>query len=159
MNHIKKNSFLDQATKGADMVVSILIFGTIVALVIFLFMLVVDMFRSLPEVDISRLLYSVAIVIILVKAYRILLYYMNTHHVSIKYIVEIAIIAPAIELIFVPDGRSDILNVIYAVFSLLSLFIYVQYFTKLCDADHTEILEEEKIEQGKAIEQHGVFSR
>lgn len=151
MNHIKKHSFLDQATKGADLFVSTLIFATIVGLIFYLFRIVVELFRSLPDLDINRMLYSVAIVIILVKAYRLLLFYMQTHHVSIKYIVEIAIIAPAIELIFVPSGRGDTLNIIYAVFSLASLFIYVQYFARLCTADHTDILEEEALEEEKVL--------
>lgn len=151
MNHIKKHSFLDQATKGADLVVSLLIFATIVGLVFYLFRIVVDLFQTLPGLDINRMLYSVAIVVILVKAYRLLLFYMQTHHVSIKYIVEIAIIAPAIELIFVPDGRSDVLNIVYAVFSLANLIIYVKYFSNLCDADHTDILEEDALEQEKNL--------
>jgi uncharacterized membrane protein (DUF373 family) len=150
MNYIRKNSFFDQAAKGADVVVSILIFATIVGLVFYLFRIVVDLFASLQFLDVNRVLYSVAIVIILVKVYRILLFYMNTHHVSIKYIVEIAIIAPAIELIFVPEGRSELLNIIYAVFSLCSLLIYVMYFRKLCDADETDIRDEEKLERQKA---------
>lgn len=149
MNYIKKNSFLDQATKGADIVVSLLIFATIIGLVFFLFNLVINLFRSLPSLDINQALYSVAIVIILVKAYRILLFYMNKHHVSIKYIVEIAIIAPAIELIFVPDGRSFGLNIVYAAFSLGSLLIYVIYFTSLCEADDTDIRDEAQIELEK----------
>lgn len=149
MNYIKKNSFLYQATKGADIVVSFLIFATIVGLVFFLFNLVINLFRSLPSLDINQALYSVAIVIILVKAYRILLFYMNKHHVSIKYIVEIAIIAPAIELIFVPGGRSLELNIVYAVFSLGSLLIYVMYFRNLCEADDKDIKDEAQLELEK----------
>lgn len=149
MNYIKKNSFLYQATKGADIVVSLLIFATIVGLVFFLFNLVINLFRSLPSLDINQALYSVAIVIILVKAYRILLFYMNKHHVSIKYIVEIAIIAPAIELIFVPGGRSLELNIVYAVFSLGSLLIYVMYFRNLCEADDKDIKDEAQLELEK----------
>lgn len=151
MNYLKDHPLMNRAVKGADSIVSLLIFATIIGLVFYILRVVIDMFRLLPGLDINQILYSVAIVIILVKAYRILLFYMNKHHVSIKYIVEIAIIAPAIELIFIPNGRDLGLNIVYAVFSLGSLLIYVLYFTKLCDADHKDMEEEEEIERETAI--------
>lgn len=149
MNYLKNHPLINHAVRGADSVVSLTIFATIVGLVLYIITVVIDMFRLLPVLDISRVLYSVAIIIILVKAYRILLFYMNKHHVSIKYIVEIAIIAPAIELIFVPDGRSLGLNIVYAVFSLGSLLIYVLYFAKLCNADDIDMQEVHEIELEK----------
>lgn len=149
MNYLKDHPLMDKAVRGADSIVSLAIFATIVGLVLYIINLVIDIFTSLPEADISRVLYSLSIVIILVKAYRILLFYMNKHHVSIKYIVEIAIIAPAIELIFVPDGRDLGLNIVYALFSLGSLLIYVLYFAKLCDADDKDMKEEAQIELEK----------
>jgi uncharacterized membrane protein (DUF373 family) len=149
MNYLKDHPIVNRAVKLVDSFVSLLIFATILGLVLYIVRIVVEMFVYLPSSNINQTLYSVAIIIILVKAYRILVFYMNKHHVSIKYIVEIAIIAPAIELIFIPSGRDLGLNIVYALFSLGSLLIYVLYFTKLCDADHIDMKEEENIEREK----------
>lgn len=48
----------------------------------------------------TEFLYTIAILVILMKAYRILVEYVRTHQVEIKYIVEIAIIGCVFELLF-----------------------------------------------------------
>jgi uncharacterized membrane protein (DUF373 family) len=75
-----------------------------------------------------RALHSIAEMIILIKAYRILVSYVKTHHVSVEYIVEISIIAPAIELLFAAEYYDTPSKIILAVFGLANLFLYLHFF-------------------------------
>lgn len=75
-----------------------------------------------------RALHSIAEVIILIKAYRILVSYLKTHHVSIEYIVEISIVASAIELLFAADMHHLGTNIIFAAFGLSNLILYLYFF-------------------------------
>lgn len=75
-----------------------------------------------------RALHSIAEMIILIKAYRILVSYLKTHHVSVEYIVEISIIAPAIELLFAAEYYDSVSKVVLAVFGLCNLVLYLHFF-------------------------------
>jgi len=75
-----------------------------------------------------RALHSIAEVLILIKAYRILVSYLKTHHISVEYIVEISIIASAIELLFAADTHNVYTQAIFAVFGLSNLIIYLYFF-------------------------------
>lgn len=75
-----------------------------------------------------RALHSIAEVIVLIKAYRVLVSYVRTHHVSVEYIVEISIIASAVELLFALDTHSLSANVVLAIYGLTNLFLYLYYF-------------------------------
>ena len=55
----------------------------------------------------SDFLHNVAILIVLFKAYRILIEYMRYRHIDIKFIVEIAIIACILELLFNYNSYSQ----------------------------------------------------
>jgi uncharacterized membrane protein (DUF373 family) len=70
------------------------------------------------------LLHTIAFTIVLVKAYKILIAYAQTRHINIKYLIEISIIAPIIEIIF--NSRTYALEVI-AVFGLFAFFNMVAY--------------------------------
>ena len=48
----------------------------------------------------TQFLHTIAVLIILMKAYRILVEYMRNHHIDIKYVMEIAIIGSVLELLF-----------------------------------------------------------
>lgn len=48
----------------------------------------------------AEFLHNVAVLLILMKAYRILVEYMRYHHIDIKFMIEIAIIACVLELLF-----------------------------------------------------------
>ena len=89
-----------------------------------------DLFSGyvLPEESSRRMLQSIAETIILVKAYRILVSYLRTHHISIRFITEIAIIASTIELVFAYDILSIETTIIFGVFAIANLLIYAVYF-------------------------------
>ena len=83
----------------------------------------------------KRTLHAIAEVLILIKAYRILVSYLRTHHISVEYIVEISIIASAIELLFAADTHSVFTQAIFAVFGLSNLVIYLYFFGPKHDED------------------------
>lgn len=77
----------------------------------------------------------IAEMIILIKAYRILVSYVKTHHVSVEYIVEISIIAPAIELLFASEFYDTPTKIILAIFGLANLVLYLHFFGPEHDED------------------------
>lgn len=129
------------AVRHVNGVVSLLILATTIAVVVFTIMEVVNLFSNIVDFNGKEVLRTVALIVILVKAYRLLVYYMQSHHVSIRYIVEIAIIAPTVELIFTPDDRSLAMNIIYAAFAVANLLVYILYCKKL-DAIDKDLVDE-----------------
>jgi len=93
----------------------------------------------------KRALHAIAEVLILIKAYRILVSYLKTHHISVEYIVEISIIASAIELLFAADTHSVYTQAIFAVFGLSNLIIYLYFFGPEHDGQlHTSVQKRKK---------------
>ena len=78
--------------------------------------------RHLVEIE---LLAFIAFTIVMIKAYRILISYAKTQHVNIKYLTEIAIIAPAIEILFNSRGYQLPILILLACFGTANLIIYV----------------------------------
>lgn len=76
------------------------------------------------------LLHTIAFTIVLVKAYKILISYAETQHINLKFLVEIAIIAPTIELLFNSQSYALSVNIVFAAFALCNLMLYL-YFYKL----------------------------
>ena len=77
------------------------------------------------------LLHTIAFTIVLVKAYKILVAYAETRHINLKFLVEISIIAPTIELIF--NARNYVLgvNILFAVFAFCNLIAYLHFYKTL----------------------------
>jgi len=88
--------------------------------------------------DGASLLHSIAFAVVLVKAYRILRSYAETHHVNLKFLIEIAIIAPTIEILFNPNMYAIGIDILFAAFALGSLLIYLIFYKTLKEvsADH-----------------------
>jgi len=129
-NHLKKNKTINWIAHHVSDVVSIIILTVTIGVVMFAAMQAFVLFQNILEFNSKEILRKVALIVILVKAYRLLIYYMQSHHVSIRYIVEISIIAPSVEIIFTPENRSLELNILYAVFAIANLLIYL----KLCSS-------------------------
>ncbi len=106
--------------------------------------------RSTLELD---LLHTIAFTIVLVKAYKILIAYAETRHINIKFLVEIAIIAPTIELIFNAKSYSFEANMLFAAFAFANLVAYLFFYPTLKMVSHDYIKElcipEEPIEKPK----------
>ena len=75
-----------------------------------------------------NLLHTIAFTIVLVKAYKILVAYAETRHINIKFLVEIAIIAPTIELIFNARSYTLGVNILFAAFAFLNLIAYLHFY-------------------------------
>ncbi len=84
------------------------------------------------------LLHTIAFTIVLVKAYKILVAYAQSRHINIKYLVEIAIIAPTIELIFNIRSYSVEVNMLFAGFAFANLLAYLFFYKtiKQVSLDH-----------------------
>ena len=124
-----------------DFVVSILVGVLLLLLISFigyeLYVNVVEKDFFQPGGD-KEIIYAIALMVILVKAYTILISYVQTHHVKIKYIVEISIIAPALEIIFNPEAYDLYINILWGVLAMFNLFVYLQYYDKLREIDRIE---------------------
>lgn len=77
------------------------------------------------------LLHTMAFTIVLVKAYKILITYAETRHINIKFMVEISIIGPTIELIFNSRNYPFEINVLFASFAFLNLIAYLFFYKTL----------------------------
>lgn len=69
-------------------------------------------------------LHNIAVLLILMKAYRILVEYMRHHHIDIKYMVEIAIIACVLELLFNSANYTEDMRMILAATATAFLTVY-----------------------------------
>lgn len=81
--------------------------------------------RSSLELE---LLHTIAFTIVLVKAYKILIAYAETRHINLKFLVEIAIIAPTIELIFNPKSYEYEAMILMAGFAFANLVAYLFFY-------------------------------
>lgn len=73
----------------------------------------------------AEFLHNVAVLLILMKAYRVLVEYMRYHHIDIKYMVEIAIIACVLELLFNYSAYSVEMRYIFLGLAVSFLGFYV----------------------------------
>lgn len=78
-----------------------------------------------------NLLHTIAFTIVLVKAYKILISYAETRHINIKFLVEIAIIAPTIELVFNSRNYDFETMMLLAAFAILNLTAYLFFYKTL----------------------------
>jgi uncharacterized membrane protein (DUF373 family) len=74
------------------------------------------------------LLHKIAFTIVLVKAYKILIAYAQTRNISIKYILEMAIVAPTIELVFNVRNYSMEVSILFACFAFANLIAYLFFY-------------------------------
>lgn len=90
----------------------------------------------------TNILHFIAFTIVLIKAYRILISYAQSQHINIKYLVEIAIIAPAIEILFNSHTYHLEVLILFGAFGIANLIVYVwkfDQFKKIAkDAHHPE---------------------
>lgn len=75
-----------------------------------------------------ELLHTIAFTIVLVKAYKILIAYAHTRHINLKFLIEIAIIAPTIEIIFNVRNYSIHTMGLFALFAFANLVAYLYFY-------------------------------
>lgn len=79
-------------------------------------------------------LHNIAVLLILMKAYRILVEYMRYHHIDIKYMVEIGIIACILELLFNFNYYTEDMRIVLAATAVAFLGIYAFRYESLVKA-------------------------
>ena len=141
---------MSRITRATDLMVSSYVYVVAIMLVLFMIGSLItginsffenfwDVTKSGPGFDNSAarlaleqgLLHTIAFTIVLVKAYKILISYAATRHINLKFLVEIAIVGPTIELIFNADGYNLYVNVLFAFFALANLLIYLHFYKTL----------------------------
>lgn len=75
----------------------------------------------------EEILSVVTIILVLVKSFKILVWYSKHHHIAIKDLVEIAIIALIMEVVFNFWVHSLAINWLFAVFGIALLVIYAVF--------------------------------
>ncbi len=92
-------------------------------------------------------LHNIAVLLILMKAYRILVEYMRHHHIDIKYMVEIAIIACVLELLFNFTYYTEDMRLVLAGTAVSFLAIYAfkyETFVKAMKDSQKEMIKQRK---------------
>lgn len=79
----------------------------------------------------AEFLHNVAVLLILMKAYRILVEYMRYHHIDIKFMVEIGIIACVLELLFNSTQYTEHMQTVLAAVAVTFLALYVFKYDNL----------------------------
>ena len=133
---------MNKIIKWADSVVTLYMYWVISILIVFMIFSfttwIVWMFDKIPDFLSwsvepkkfleDKILHTIAFSIILVKAYMILVSYAKFKHVSIKYIVEISIIASAVEVIFNSWNYETLWIAILWGFWIINLIIYMIFY-------------------------------
>lgn len=139
----------------ADALISIIIVATIFVVIFFSILEFYKLYLAeLGSLTAEEVLYTVSLTVIFVKAYKMLQYYLDHHHISVKYIVEISIIAPVVEIIFAPDARSLSMNILFAVISIAMLIVYLVFYDKLARVDEKE----QFVDSGKSLSEKNANS-
>lgn len=73
-------------------------------------------------------LHMVSLMILIVKAYKILTSYVGDHHVDIKYMIEIAIIGSMLELLFNSGDYTAVMQIVFAGLGLGGAVIYHYWY-------------------------------
>ena len=103
-----------------------------------------------------KLLHTITFTFVLIKAYRILISYAQKRAINIKLLIEIAIIAPTVELVFGVKNHTLEVNILFAVFAVANLLAYLIFYKTLqqvnddYEKDHAEISVSEKKSTKKA---------
>ncbi|MFT7507664.1 MAG: uncharacterized membrane protein (DUF373 family) [Acidimicrobiales bacterium] len=94
-------------------------------------------------------LHNIAVLLILMKAYRILVEYMKYHHIDIKFMVEIGIITVVLELLFNFNQYSEDMRMVLAAMGVAFLAIYAFRYETLLKATKDAQKEFEKMRSKK----------
>ncbi|MCK5027564.1 MAG: hypothetical protein KAS07_04040, partial [Candidatus Pacebacteria bacterium] len=93
-------------------------------------------YKEFFALNFRNILYDAVFLIVLVKAFQILLRYYQKQYVSIKQILEIAIVALVVSMTFAFETRDVWMNVVLGVFTLGNLVVYLIFYDKLADIEN-----------------------
>lgn len=88
-------------------------------------------------------LHGLALAFVFYKAFRVMLAYAESGHLSLKYTLEIAIIAPIVEIVFNWQRLPIELAAIFALFAILTSTVYLFFYPVLrqVDKDYRKLYE------------------
>lgn len=148
----KKKTLKIKTDHFFNSVVSLYIYGAIMWLILYMLATLASKFYELVQkvfldhnndsVPLEQLqydlLHNIAFTIVLVKAYNILMEYAENKHINIKYTLEIAIIAPVVEIVFNYSSYTFPMIIFFGVFSVVMASIYLFFYDKLrlVEEDH-----------------------
>lgn len=124
-------SMINRFIGVTDVIFTVFILCSIIALIGFSGVTILNLFIDVKEYSSINIIHNVAYIIVLLKAYKILTFYLKSHNLSIKYLVQISIIAPAIEVIFAGEAQPMWLGILFAIYSLANLYIYIRFHKEL----------------------------
>lgn len=129
--------------KKLDKIVSAIILISIFMLIAFTLAFFVKGFFNIAhefiteqEPPTERIFHGIAVILIFVKAYKILVSYYLDHHISIRLIVEIAIIATTIEILFNAKNLELPLLIVLAFYGIANLIVYLVFQNKFEATEH-----------------------
>jgi uncharacterized membrane protein (DUF373 family) len=96
----------------------------------------------------SEFLHNIAVLLILMKAYRILVEYMKFHHIDIKFMVEIGIITVVLELLFNSQQYTEDMRIVMVSMAVTFLAIYAFRYDTLVKATKDAQKEHGKMKKG-----------
>ena len=85
----------------------------------------------------AEFLHNVAVLIVLIKAYRVLVEFMRYRHIDVKYMVEIGIIASVLELLFNYQKYSQDMRWVFLLMAVTLLGIYAFKYETFVKAKRT----------------------
>ena len=96
----------------------------------------------------GEFLHNIAVLLILMKAYRILVEYMKFHHIDIKFMVEIGIITVVLELLFNSQQYTEDMRIVMVSMAVTFLAIYAFKYDTLLKATKDAQKDHAKMKKG-----------
>jgi uncharacterized membrane protein (DUF373 family) len=123
--------FWKQPTEVLHFILHVLIYALMVLLLVYAAMDIYNIVNNLNEFGTRRILHDIAFFVVIVKAYMVLYSYFQSRRVSLRYIVEISIVAPFVEVIFAFDKHDLATNIFLGTFGIICLIVLCVFYEKL----------------------------
>ena len=134
------NLIIAKTTKYLDKLVSLIILLVALRLVLYMLTNLIVVFQDMAAGHIwfadhdEEMLDWIVIYIVMIKAYKVLVSYARYHHINIRYVTELVIIACFVELIF-EQHMSEIFRALLGAVGIGSLFLYLYFYQTFKELD------------------------
>ena len=129
------SKYINKISDIFNILISVFLLIAMILLVMYIAYSVYKIFISVYSFEFWHFVHDTIFIIVLVKVYKILLSYFRSHHISIRYIVEISIIAPAIEVVLANEMHNKVNLILLSIFWLANLIIYLKFHNKILKID------------------------
>ena len=134
------NLIISKTTTYLDKLVSFIILLIALRLVLYMLTNLFVVFQEMATGNIwlsghdDEMLDWIVLYIVMVKAYKVLVSYARHHHISIRYVTELVIIACFVELIF-EQHMSELFRALLGAVGISSLFLYLYFYQTFKELD------------------------